>query len=236
MVVGFLITLALVGAALISQSPWARDKLTELRGRLSPIAPQLNVPSRQPVDSAPLRSPTGSTIAPATRCLINGEWFIAESGKCLHTPQPASPPATRSAPSPSPSAVQNDPFMTPGTIYLCRTYSDGRYWSNAHCRRDNALIERIVSVPVGMPFEQQVELGKAAERQGAGLMNGSQQVGPPRTPQQARSGSTNECRALAARINNLDALARQPQSATNQDRIRAERNTVRSRQLALNCR
>ena len=46
-----------------------------------------------------------------------------------------------------------------GTIYLCRAYSGGTFWASNHCRQHNALIERIVTVPDGMPFDQQVDLG-----------------------------------------------------------------------------
>jgi len=236
MVIAFWITVCLVGAALLWESPWASGTLSELRDRIRPLAPQLDSTSPRPVESGPAQSRAASPAPSTTRCLINGEWFIAESGKCPSTSEPAAQPLTRSAPLPQPSAARADPFITPGTIYLCRTYSDGRYWSNAHCRRDNALIERIVSVPATLPFEQQVALGQAAEREGARLMSGNQPVGQPHIRQQTSPSTASECSALAARINTLDALARQPQSAQNQDRIRGERNNVRSRQLGLGCR
>ena len=44
-----------------------------------------------------------------------------------------------------------------------------------------------------------------------------------------------ECSALAAEIVALDASARQPNSGQTQDRIRARRQEVRSRQAALHC-
>ncbi len=44
-----------------------------------------------------------------------------------------------------------------------------------------------------------------------------------------------ECPALAQRIESLDAMARQPQSAQMQDRLRQERVAVRDRQRALSC-
>lgn len=47
------------------------------------------------------------------------------------------------------------------TIYLCKAYNGSTFWAKAHCNQHNALIERIVSVPDGMPFEQQVEGARA---------------------------------------------------------------------------
>lgn len=46
------------------------------------------------------------------------------------------------------------------TIYLCKAYSGGTVWAQAHCGTHNALIESIVSVPDNMPFKQQVALAE----------------------------------------------------------------------------
>ena len=44
------------------------------------------------------------------------------------------------------------------TVYLCKSYGGGLFWSNTHCRQHNALIDRMESVPSGLPFNQQVEI------------------------------------------------------------------------------
>ncbi|QDL37664.1 hypothetical protein [Rhodoferax sediminis] len=46
------------------------------------------------------------------------------------------------------------------TIYLCKAYNDSTFWAKAHCNQHQAFVERIVSVPDGMSFEQQVNLAK----------------------------------------------------------------------------
>lgn len=119
-----------------------------------------------------------------------------------------------------------------GSIYLCRAYSGGTFWSPTHCNQHSALIERIASVPDGLPWDQQVMLG---EQQRAG-------GGSSRVHQGGSSGSANhhasrqaECKALGTRISNLDSMARQPQSGRTQDRLRDQSKESRDRQFALRC-
>lgn len=116
-----------------------------------------------------------------------------------------------------------------GTIYLCKAYSGGTFWAQAHCGTHNALIESIVSVPDNMPFKQQVALAEQQRR-------------PAPTPPPANSvvdtsasDRAAECRSLDARVNHLDSLARQPQSGAMQDWIRGERKKARDRQFGLRC-
>lgn len=119
------------------------------------------------------------------------------------------------------------------TIYLCKSYSGGRFWSSAHCHKQSALIERIVSVPDGMSFEHQVQLGNQEAAQAAKL------AAPARPPVQvyqssAQSGQS-ECAAIEAEITRLDNLARQPNTGPMQDWIRGRRQTARDRQSSLRC-
>lgn len=46
------------------------------------------------------------------------------------------------------------------TIYRCKTYEGGAFWSAGTCSNHKALIDRMVSVPDGMPFEQQVRMAE----------------------------------------------------------------------------
>jgi len=126
-----------------------------------------------------------------------------------------------------------------GTIYLCKAYSGGLFWSSAHCNQRSALIERIASVPDGMPFDQQVALATqvrdaAAQTSSANTTTTStttntvtySQTGPDRKTQ---------CTALDAQIQRYDAMARQPQSGQTQDWLSAQRKTARDRQFQLHC-
>lgn len=46
------------------------------------------------------------------------------------------------------------------TIYLCKAYAGGMFWSNSVCSAQKAVIERTANVPDGMPFNQQVDLAQ----------------------------------------------------------------------------
>jgi hypothetical protein len=121
------------------------------------------------------------------------------------------------------------------TLYLCKAYSGGSFWSTATCSTQQATIERMVSVPDDMPFEQQVQLGNQAVADGARL------AAPPPAPRApapnpARPAAEDECKLLEERIQRLDSMARQPQSAATQDWIADRRQAARSRQFQLRCR
>jgi len=123
-----------------------------------------------------------------------------------------------------------------GTIYLCKAYSGGTFWSSAHCQKHGALIDRMVSVPDTLPWEQQVQLAEQerAERSALGNLPAPvQQQGT--VTQSSGSGRQAECANLNAQIAQLDALARQPQSGQSQDRITSERRSARDRQFSLHC-
>lgn len=57
------------------------------------------------------------------------------------------------------------------TIYLCRAYGGGEFWSSDHCNKRSALIVRMASVPDGMPFEQQVQIVSQELRRTESLQN-----------------------------------------------------------------
>jgi hypothetical protein len=121
------------------------------------------------------------------------------------------------------------PCSYAGAIYLCRAYNGGMFWAQAHCTQHNALIERIVNVPDGIPWDQKVAIG---EQQ---LRGAARNVEP--APQVNNSPPSNKatCAALDARVSQLDDMARQPQSAATQDWIRSERKNARDRQFGLHC-
>jgi hypothetical protein len=118
----------------------------------------------------------------------------------------------------------------PATIYLCKSYSGGMFWSSAHCQHRQALIERMVSVPDGMPFEQQVELGKQAVAQAA-----RSTAAPTPPPARQESDPKALCGSLDAKLRAIDAAARQPQSGAGQDRLAAQRRAVREEQHRRRC-
>lgn len=137
---------------------------------------------------------------------------------------------TPSAPPPEPEAAEAP--RTGGTIYLCRDYGGGTFWASDHCNQHKALIVRIMSVPAGMPFEQQVELAQQRRDElDAAAQPSVQAVAAP--PAAVNNKLT--CQWLDQRVNHLDAMARQPQSGHMQDWIRSERQKARDEQFRLHC-
>lgn len=47
------------------------------------------------------------------------------------------------------------------TIYYCKAYAGGNFWSTAVCSSQKALIDRTATVPDGMPFDQQVNIAQS---------------------------------------------------------------------------
>lgn len=123
------------------------------------------------------------------------------------------------------------PARTGGTIYRCRAYNGGTFWAQAHCGQHQALIESIVPVPAGMSFEQQVELAEQRRPPTTTTIHNTH-IEVNRT---ADASTKSECKALDARVEQLDAMARQPQSGQMQDWIRGQRQQARDRQFALRC-
>lgn len=142
-------------------------------------------------------------------------------------PQPAQQRPAVTAPFERPSTGN-------GTLYHCKA-ADGRtFWAQAACSQHHAMLDRMTTVPTDLSFEQQVEI---AEHRRQALMVPSS---PPAASIVAQTFSAPnadkaECKLLDARVQELDALARQPQSAATQDWIRSERKKARDRQFELRC-
>ena len=117
------------------------------------------------------------------------------------------------------------------SVYLCRSYGGGTFWSNKVCSEQKSVLLRIVSVPDGMPFDQQVRLGEQARAEGDRLA-----APPVSTVVSTSSAAPSECQSLDEQIKALDAAARQPQSAQAQDRIASSKKQARDRQFQLKCR
>lgn len=117
------------------------------------------------------------------------------------------------------------------TLYLCKAYSGGTFWASAHCSKHQALIEQIVNVPSGLPFDQQVQIGQQQLNPAANTTR-STVVTNQVSQQPSTSG---ECTVLKNRVAELDAMARQPQTGQTQDWISGEKAKARARQFQLRC-
>jgi hypothetical protein len=126
------------------------------------------------------------------------------------------------------------PLMAPAaTIYLCKAYGGGTFWASNHCNQHRALIERIVSVPDGLPFNQQVDIGNQQLRDSSSISSNRTTI-INNVGAQGQNKSA-ECEALDQTIKALDSAGRSPQSLQSLDRIRAQRKMARDRQFALKC-
>ncbi len=119
-------------------------------------------------------------------------------------------------------------------VEAAKSYSGGLFWSTGLCSNQKALIQRMVTVPDGMPFDQQVNLGEQSRAEGEAL---SRLPAAPQIVQQGGNASTAqaECASLANQAASYDSMARQPQSAAMQDWITGQKRAVRSRQVSLRC-
>lgn len=79
------------------------------------------------------------------------------------------------------------------TLYLCKGYSGGMFWSSVTCSQKSATIDRMVTVPDDMPWDQQVQYGEQVKANAAAI------AAPPPQPvvieQQPRQEPCAESRA-----------------------------------------
>jgi hypothetical protein len=118
------------------------------------------------------------------------------------------------------------------TLFLCRAFNGARVWTRERCDPQRALIERTASVSARLTFDEQVQAARRQRDEAASRMeqasSGERSVLPS-------DGKAQECRYLNDQVAHWDALAREPQPATEQDRIRGQRKAARDRQFVLRC-
>ena len=154
-------------------------------------------------------------------------------------PQP-SPQVREGTPVPrarvEPPAIAAAPRSPTTTIYLCKSYSGGQFWSDTTCHQQRATIDRMTSVPGDVPFSEQVAIAQGQANEAASL-HFAPQPGPAAAigPNYGSTGSRLTCVALNRDLANLDAMARMPQSAQTQDWIRQRRMQVQAQLAALRC-
>lgn len=110
------------------------------------------------------------------------------------------------------------------TIYRCRSYGGGYFWSASHCQQHQALIDRIASVPDGLPFDQQVAVAQG-------------QLDALQASMQAEKAEAARQERCAALMHERDAIWRRSGSGTGQvplEQLGADRERWKqiNRQLA----
>jgi hypothetical protein len=110
-------------------------------------------------------------------CWINGV-KVEVVGTTCPPGQPARGSARPLAPQAgAPPAAETGAQATPGTIYRCKSYSGSLFWSEAHCSQHRSLVDRIASVPPGLPFQQRVDLAARAANEVESSVRAEQREG-----------------------------------------------------------
>ncbi|WP_225785109.1 hypothetical protein [Xenophilus sp. Marseille-Q4582] len=135
-------------------------------------------------------------------------------------------------------AVRNLDSAGTAQVFLCVSHGGGRFWSSMHCRQRNALVERIESVPAGLPWEQQVEIADQQTRQGYATQRRQMQVRGAGTAGEigaGNPGTRQNCARWSEQVAQYDAMARQPNSAAMQGWIAERRKQARDAQFRAGC-
>lgn len=115
-------------------------------------------PSRKPQPAVPAHRASAPSAAVVP--LQNGGGSIART------------PELRTAPA---APVNRQPIQTADavsptqTLYLCKAYGGGAFWSTALCSTQRALMDRAVSVPRSLSFSEQVAMAQGEADRAAAL-------------------------------------------------------------------
>jgi len=86
---------------------------------------------------------------------------------------PPPPEVRRGTPVPlavaEPPVVAVQPRSPTTTIYLCRNYAGGLFWSDTTCHQQRATIDRMTSVPSDLTFAEQVAIAQDKANEAASL-------------------------------------------------------------------
>ena len=162
-----------------------------------------------------------------TRCQV-GEQVVYSDGGCGVGVAQRSSADTQTPVNAIPSMPETS---SSHTLYRCKPYSGGAFWSTRHCNQRNALVDRMVTVPRNLTLNQKIVLAERGLKQ--------EGISAQRPPVAQRSSSPgdkqSECTLLDEKIRGIDARTRQPLSASEQDWWKARRQEARDRQFRLRC-
>lgn len=138
-------------------------------------------------------------------------------------------------------------------LYLCKSYANaGQFWSANHCSKTNALVEKVVTVPDNLAFDQQVHAaeralaqspaaapsGTAATPAARGATAGA--LPPPLTAASASALAAQkapmvECKALEAQLRQINVELRSVAAPDNQKPLLDRKHKALERRFALRC-
>lgn len=138
----------------------------------------------------------------------------------------------------SPEPVARSPISPSAraTIYFCKAYSGGTFWSDTTCSAQRATIDRMTTVPASLPFEQRVAIARGEAQEAAALYESPQPTRAAVIEAVApANGRPSICDVYDQQVRDLDAEARRPLPASRQDQIRADRMNVLSARARERC-
>lgn len=135
---------------------------------------------------------------------------------------------------PAPASIQ--------TVYLCKAWSGGRFWSAQACQAQKATVERMVPVPAHLPWENQLALAQAAHTQGQSLARTGQRAPQHPAPQRAAPTTQNQtshntaaCLSLRQSLQNLDSAARAGGTAKHMEWLANQRRAILAEMSRIRC-
>lgn len=174
------------------------------------------------------------------RQVVNGtdDWPTARgtAGPAhMHLPATALGQQTRLASSASSSATSHAACRPARSRWQCTPaehHIGYRVWSSAPCSQQQATMDRAVSVPDKMPWDQKVKLGEASWAQARATAAPPPQVVVQQVVQNSRQA---ECEGLRDSIANIDSQARLPQTGQMQDWLKQRRRELSDQRYRMQC-
>jgi hypothetical protein len=180
-----------------------------------------------PAPQAPAEAVAPPPADPVPAAQATGVQRCERQGQVLYTDQPCAAGQTAKA------VDTSDPLWAGGesiTLYRCK--GAGQFWSRVHCQHRGAFVTRAYTVPARLPLSDQIAV---AQNRMADLQPPAPAPVAVGIVAQAPDNKAWRCKRLAAEVAALDAYARHPLSAGEQDRLRHERKKARDQQFRLRC-
>jgi hypothetical protein len=132
------------------------------------------------------------------------------------------------------------PAWSADTLYHCKAYSGGQFWSKQHCQEREALVDRIVNVPSGLKWSEQVRLAEQGSKATAKELARSERTAEAddkATRQQVKARQRHErrCTELQQDMDRQDSMARQGASGRKLERIAKRKQDLQERRQLAGC-
>ena len=171
------------------------------------------------------------------------EWLLAQRAarpvgvKSTMPPAQGAAETPRRVPSPPPANSSGGSSTTPRTIEVskCMGAAGQTAYSDGPCPTGSTATTVRVDRNLNLADGMSAEAREASNRNSAALA-AQQQSHERQVARNTMSDTRADCDALDAHVKWIDTMARQPQDAAMQDRLRDERQQVRDRRFRLGCR